>query len=157
MSVANFVLLQIYANLLVSLIVFLVLTPINKMGCKYQYVVETGLSLLTHSSLPMSFWADVFENTVYLINLLSSPVLQHRSPYFMICHKYPNFNFLIIFGCECWPNLRPYNRHKLNFRSTPCLFLSYSSSYKGFKCLDIKKKHLYILRDVIFNENSFPY
>lgn len=159
MSVANFVLLQIYAKILVSLIVFLVLTPINKMGFerKHQHAVEMGLSLLAHSSLAMSYWADAFETAVYLINLLSSPVLQHRSPYFMVYHKHPDFNFLKIFGCECWPSLRPNNRHKLNFRSASCLFLNYSPSHKRYKCLDIKNNCLYISQDVIFNENNFSY
>lgn len=37
---------------------------------KHRHIVETGLALLAHSSLPFSYWADAFETTVYLINLL---------------------------------------------------------------------------------------
>lgn len=34
-------------------------------------------------------------------------------------------------------NLRPYNDHKLQFRSKQCVFLGYSNLHKGFKCLDV--------------------
>lgn len=75
----------------------------------------------------------------------------------MVHNKSPNYSFLKNFCCQCWPNLRPYNRHKLNFRSTPCLFPGYSPSHKGYKCLDLNTNRLYISRDVTFNEHFFPY
>ncbi|KAL4588858.1 hypothetical protein LXL04_001755 [Taraxacum kok-saghyz] len=45
-------------------------------------------------------------------------------------HKVPDYNFLKTFGCLCYPFLRPYNKHKLDFRSLP---------------------------HVVFNEDIFPY
>jgi hypothetical protein len=64
---------------------------------------------------------------------------------------------LKIFGCACWPHLRPYNKHKLSFRSKPCVFIGYSSLHKGYKCLDIDTGRVYISRDVIFDEAIFPF
>jgi len=52
--------------------------------------------------------------------------------------------------------LRPYHTHKLNFRSQECLFLGYSSSHKGYKCLS-SSSIIYISKDVLFNELRFPY
>jgi hypothetical protein len=62
-----------------------------------------------------------------------------------------------VFGCACWPNLRPYNAHKLAFRSPRCVFLGYSNLDKGYKCLDVPSGHVYISRDVIFEESVFPF
>jgi hypothetical protein len=56
-----------------------------------------------------------------------------------------------------WPNLRPYNSHKLEFRSKQCVFIGYSNSHKGFKCLDPKEGHVYISQDVVFDESIFPF
>jgi hypothetical protein len=62
-----------------------------------------------------------------------------------------------VFGCACWPNLRPYNTRKLAFRSTRCAFLGYSPMHKGYKCLDISTGRIYISRDVVFDEDVFPF
>jgi hypothetical protein len=60
-------------------------------------------------------------------------------------------------GCACWPNLRPYNNHKLSFHSTQCMFLGYGSMHKGYKCLDRATGRIYISRDVVFDEPLFPF
>jgi hypothetical protein len=62
-----------------------------------------------------------------------------------------------VFGCACWPNLRPYNPTKLNYQSLQCVFLAYSPMYKGYKCLHIPTNHVYISCDVVFNEDVFPF
>jgi hypothetical protein len=61
---------------------------------------------------------------------------------------------LCVFGCACWPRLRPYNKHKLSFRSKECVFLGYSSLHKWYKCLDPNSGRIHISRDV-FYENVF--
>jgi hypothetical protein len=69
----------------------------------------------------------------------------------------PNYEALCVFGCAYWPNLRPYNKRKLSFRSTCCVFLGYSSHHKGVKCLDTSTGRVYISRDVVFDEYVFPF
>jgi hypothetical protein len=64
---------------------------------------------------------------------------------------------LRIFSCACWPYLRPYNQHKLSFRSKACVFLGYSGLHKGYKCLDMDSGRVYISRDIIFDETKFPF
>jgi len=91
-----------------------------------------------------------------LINKLPTASLQFQVPYTVLFNKSPNYNFFRNFGCSCYPFLRPYNKHKLNFRSHECLFLGYSTSHKGYKCLSPNGK-LYVSKDVIFNELKYPY
>lgn len=55
----------------------------------------------------------------------------------------PHYPFLNVFGCLCFPYLRPYNNHKLSLRSSPCLFLGYSNLHKGYKCLDSSGRLLF--------------
>jgi hypothetical protein len=107
--------------------------------------------------MPLRFWDDAFQTACYLINRLPTPVLQNKSPFEKLFKSVPDYLFLKTFGCACWPNLRPYNSHKLQPRSLQCVFLGYSLLHHGYKCLHIPTGRLYISRDVIFLENSFPF
>jgi hypothetical protein len=48
---------------------------------KHRHVVEVGLSLLYHASMPMKFWDEVFLTAIFLINHLPSQVINHDTPY----------------------------------------------------------------------------
>jgi histone deacetylase 1/2 len=104
---------------------------------KHRHIVEVGLSLLVHPSMPLKFWDEAFITATYLINRLPSKIINGQTPLEHLFHQKPDYNTLRIFGCACWPNLRPYNSHKLQFRSKQCVFLGYSNMHKGYKCLDV--------------------
>jgi transposase InsO family protein len=124
---------------------------------KHRHIVEVGLSLLANASMPQSFWAEAFQTATFLINRLPTPVLHQKSPFEVLFHTPPDYCFLKIFGCLCWPCIRPYNKHKLDYRSVPCLFLGYSASHKGYICRAIHSSRIYISRHVVFDETNFPY
>ena len=124
---------------------------------KHRHIVETGLALLSHASIPLRFWDDAFQRACYLINRLPQTLLKNISPFEKLFHTTPEYTFLKTSGCACWPNLRTYNSHKLQPRSTQCVFLSYSISHKGYKCFHIPTGRTYISRDVIFLEAQFPF
>ncbi|GJT14188.1 putative RNA-directed DNA polymerase [Tanacetum coccineum] len=122
-----------------------------------RHVVETGLTLLAQACVPQRFWHYAFDTAVYLINRMPSRTSTNKSPFEHIFKRSPDYSFLRVFGCLCFPYLRPYNHHKIDFRSTSCVFLGYSPSYHGYRCLDISTEHLYIARHVRFNEAQFPF
>ena len=124
---------------------------------RHRQIVEVGLALLPHSKLPQCFWEDAFLTAVFIINRLPTPVLQQKSPFEMVNRCKPDFEFLRVFGCACWPYLRPYNKHKMNFRSKSCIFLGYSIGHRGYKCLDASTGKIYVSRHVVFDENHFPF
>lgn len=123
---------------------------------EHRHITETGLSLLAQSHLPSSYWVDAFLTSVYLINRLPTPILENQSPYFTLFQKHPDYSLLKTFGCACYPLLRPYTPHKLAFRSKKCLFLGYSSTQKGYRCLDPTTNRVYVSRHVTFDETHFP-
>ncbi|KAJ0727195.1 putative RNA-directed DNA polymerase [Helianthus annuus] len=123
---------------------------------RHRHVVETGLALLAHSNLPLRFWRFAFDTATYLINRLPSRVSSNMSPYQHVFKHKPDYSFLRVFGCQCFPYLRPYNRHKIDFRSTPCIFLGYSPDHHGYRCFDPVSERVYVARHVRFNEHILP-
>jgi histone deacetylase 1/2 len=124
---------------------------------KHRHIVEVGISLLANASMPLKFWDEAFLTATFLINLLPRKVLNFETPTERLLHVTPNYDALHVFGCAWWPNLRPYNKRKLAFRSKQCVFLGYSPLHKGVKCLDVSTSRIYISRDVVFDEKVFSF
>ena len=91
---------------------------------------------------------------MYIINRLPTPVLTYKSPFAKLYNKESDYRVLRVFGCKCYPLLRPYGLSKLEYRSKPCIFLGYS--HAGYKCLDLDSNKVYLSCHVVFDENSFP-
>jgi hypothetical protein len=124
---------------------------------KHRHIVETGLTLLAHAAVPFRFWSDAFSTACFLINRTPTRVLNMKTPLELLFKELPDYTFFKVFGCACWPHLRPYNNHKLGFHYKKCVFLGYSALHKGYKCLHVLSNRVYISRDVIFDENLFPF
>jgi histone deacetylase 1/2 len=124
---------------------------------KHRHIVETGLALLAHSCMPVRFWDEAFLTATFLINRLPTRVIDNASPMERLFKSKPDYTMLKSFGCACWPHLRPLNNKKLAFPSKECVFVGYGSHHKGYKCLDTTTGHIYISRDVVFDESVFPF
>jgi hypothetical protein len=124
---------------------------------KHRHIVEMGLSLLATAAMPLKYWDEAFLAATYLINRTPAKLLNFDTPLHMLVGATPDYSSFRVFGCACWPNLRSYNSHKLQYRSIRCVFLGYSNMHKGFKCLDISTGRLYISQDVVFDEKTFPF
>jgi histone deacetylase 1/2 len=115
-----------------------------------------GLTLLSQSNLPLHYWDHAFLTAVHLINRLPTASLNFKIPYTVLYQKDPDYTLFKTFGCACFPLLRPYNSYKFDFRSHECIFLGYSNSHKGYKCLSPNGR-IFVSKDVLFNEARFPY
>jgi hypothetical protein len=105
----------------------------------------------------LKLWDEAFLSAAFLINRLPTSILDNISPIEKLFGTKPTYSFLRTFGCAYWPNLHPYNTHKLAFYSKKCAFIGYNTHHKGYKCLDISTGCVYISRDVIFDESVFPF
>ena len=124
---------------------------------KHCHIVDTSLTLLATASMSHKYWDEAFTTTCFLINRIPSPVLKNKSPFQVLFNQTPDFNFLKVFGCACWPHLCPYNTRKFDFRSKLYVFLGYSLHHRGYCCLHIPSGRVYISKNVIFDETRFPF
>lgn len=91
-----------------------------------------------------------------LINLLPTATLGFLSPWFKLYGHHPDITSLKVFGCACYPYIRPYTKYKLEYKTIECIFLGYSTVSKGYLCLDLHSNHLYSCMHILFNESKFP-
>ncbi|PKU87548.1 Retrovirus-related Pol polyprotein from transposon TNT 1-94 [Dendrobium catenatum] len=69
----------------------------------------------------------------------------------------PTYDHLRTFGCACFPSLPPHTSTKLQPNSALCVFMGYSLTQKGYKCLNLETNIISISRHVTFLENVFPF
>ena len=119
-------------------------------------MTEIGLALIFHSHLSLRFWVDAFSTAAYIINHLPTLFLEGMFPFELLYGSSPNYENFHPFSCRVYPCLRDYMSHKFSPRSIPCIFLGYSHSHKGFRCLDPTTSKLYITRHAQFDEHHFP-
>jgi len=61
---------------------------------KHRHIVEMGLTLLAHSSMPLKYWDEDFSTAVYLINRLPSKVINNETPYERLLGHSLDYSFL---------------------------------------------------------------
>jgi hypothetical protein len=100
---------------------------------------------------------DAFQTTAYLINHLPSPILNNKSPYEKLLKIVFGYDHMRVFCYTCYPYSVPYNNFKLALKSKACVFLGFSSTYKGYLCFDTVNNKVYTILHVLFDETSFLY
>jgi histone deacetylase 1/2 len=124
---------------------------------KHRHIIETTITLLRTAKLPSKFWSYACQTATYLINRMPTVVLHNSSPFEMLFGSSPTITHLRIFGCACFPLLKPYNSTKLQAKTTKCVFLGYATKYKGYLCYHVPTMRMFVSRHVIFDEHQFPY
>lgn len=110
-------------------------------------------TLLFQDHLPPIYWVEALNMATHLLNILPSTAINNEIPFEKLFNKPPPYSELRVFGCLCYPHLE--TRHKLQPRSTPCVFLGYPSNHRGYRCLDLQSKKIIISRHVNFDESVF--
>ena len=123
---------------------------------KQRHIVEIGLTLLVETFLPMKFWGGSIHYCCAAYQFLANTLLNNQSPTKCLLSKKPPYESFRVFGCLCFPYTKPYNQHKLEFRSTTSVFLGYATLHKGYKCLTASGKVI-ISRHVLFDETKFSF
>lgn len=88
---------------------------------------------------------------------MSTVVLQNQTPYEMLYNKPPAYDELKVFGCLNFASNPANPTDKFDHRGVPCNFLGYPPLTKGYKLMNILTNQEFISRDVVFNEEVFPY
>ena len=122
----------------------------------HQHILNIVRALLFQSNLPKQFWSYVAIHAVFIINRVTSPIIDNNTPYFLLHKQSPDLNQLKIFGSLVFSSTLQANRSKLASRRK-CVFLGYKHGMKGVVLLGIHNKEIFVSRNVTHHENIFPY
>ena len=121
---------------------------------KNKHLLETARALLFQMHVPRHLWANSIFTACFLINRMTSLVLNWDTPFHII---FPNKSLFPIepqiFGCTCFVRDVYLHVSKLDPKSLKCNFLVYSWVQKGYQCYCPSLHKNLISTDVTFLEN----
>ncbi|GJW82450.1 ribonuclease H-like domain-containing protein [Tanacetum coccineum] len=101
-------------------------------------------TLLFQAHIPPSYWVEALNMAAHLLNRLPSTAINNEIPFTKLYNQTPTYEDLRVFGCLCYPHVDA--SHKLEPRSTPCIFLGYPANHRGYRCLDLASNKIIISR-----------
>ena len=112
--------------------------------------------MLFSMQVPKSYWGEAVLTAAYLINRLPTCILGKKSPIEVLLN--PSVLFSIppkVFGCACFVHNHSPSRKKLDPRSLKCVFVGYSPTQKGYKCVHPHSRKWFVSMDVTFHETQW--
>ena len=117
---------------------------------------DIGRSLLLHSGLAPSFWAEAIKCAAYIRNRLSTGSHADRqTPYQKLFGKLPNVSYFRVFGCDAYLHIPTKGKPKLSSKARKGTFIGYEDNSPMYKVLMWDTKKVEHSRNVTFDEGSF--
>ncbi|KAI5343079.1 hypothetical protein L3X38_010955 [Prunus dulcis] len=110
--------------------------------------------LLLEKKIPLDFWAEAVNTSVYIFNRCPTKALNNRTPFEAYSGRKPGVKHLKVFGSLCYAHIPSQQRQKLDLTSKRCIFLGYGSCEKGYRLYSLETGKIIVSRDVVFNEDA---
>ena len=121
---------------------------------KNRTIMEKTRCLLHEKNLPKELWAKVANTSIFLLNGLPTKVLEKKTPFEAWSGIKLILKNLKVFICLCFSYIPQVKRDKLEKKSEPRVFISYSPVSKAYKIYQPKYGKVITSRDVQFLEDE---
>lgn len=120
--------------------------------CKNRHLVETIHTFLIHGEVPQHFWGYVILIACYIINQVSSSILNNKISHSILFAYAPLHPIsLKVFRSTRFVHNFGLSFDKLSPKSYKCVFLGFIRLQKGYKCFSHSFKHYILSTNVTFD------
>jgi len=122
----------------------------------HRHLLDTARAIRFQAGFLKHFWGECVLATTHIINKLPMANLHWKSPFEVLNGLVPNLEDLRTTGCLCYAASIG-EADKFEARAKKCVLLRYTFGFKGYKLYDLDTRKVFHSRDVIFQENIFPF
>ena len=109
-------------------------------------------SMISYSSLPLSFWGYALQTAVYILNVVPSMSIQH-TPLELWSGRKPSLRHIRIWGCTV--HVLKGKTGKLEPRTEVCLFVGYPKGTRGGLFYSPQDNKVFVSTNATFLENDY--
>ncbi|KAJ9561595.1 hypothetical protein OSB04_006755 [Centaurea solstitialis] len=117
-------------------------------------LVEAARSMMAHSCVPQSFWAEAVSTACYTQNRTLIVKRTGKTAYEMVEQRKPNIDYFRVFGCKCYVLNDPDDLGKFEPKSDESIFIGYSHNSKAYRVFNKRTRTILESSNVDFSETE---
>ncbi|KAJ9566700.1 LOW QUALITY PROTEIN: hypothetical protein OSB04_002666 [Centaurea solstitialis] len=121
---------------------------------KNRTLVEAARSMIAHSGVPLSLWAEAVSTACYTQNRTLIVKRTGKTAYEMVNKRKPNIRFFRVFGCICYLLNNRDDLGKFDAKSDESIFIGYSHNSATYRVYNKRTRSIFESRYVDFSETE---
>ncbi|KAJ9567220.1 hypothetical protein OSB04_003186 [Centaurea solstitialis] len=121
---------------------------------KNRTLVEAARSMMAHSGVPQSFWAEAVSTACYTQNRTLIVKRTGKTAYEMVEQRKPNIDYFRVFGCKCYVLNDRDDLGKFEPKSDESIFIGYSHNSKAYRVFNKRTRTILESSNIDFSETE---
>ncbi|KAJ9566938.1 hypothetical protein OSB04_002904 [Centaurea solstitialis] len=121
---------------------------------KNRTLVEAARSMMAHSGVPPSLWAEAISTACYTQNRTLIVKRTGKTAYEMVNNRKPNIKFFRVFGCICYMLNNREDLGKFDAKSDESIFIGYSLNFATYRVYNKRTRSIFESRYIDFSETE---
>ncbi len=116
-------------------------------------VFQLAIACIHASHAPIYLWPYAVSAVIYILSILPNKYLEMMSSaYILVYNQLPDFNYLRVWGCDCYAVLPEHRQSSFGLKAEKCIFVGYDFP-NSLAYLVYKNQKIYKTGHCYFNEN----
>jgi len=120
----------------------------------FRTLLNKVRAMIFLAKAPLRLWGEATQAAVYIYNRTPHSAILYKTPHELLHKNAPDINTIRVWGSAAFHKIAPTPK-KLESRTKTCILIGYGSGQ--YKLFDPVTERAFWSRDVIIQENNFPY